>query len=192
MIEIRKSEFAKKGHEVILEKLLKLCNRQGLQEGGITRILDAGSGRTSLKEIQKAFPAAQVDAVVYPGDERKLKSIEPYLTEQVRVLECDICETSFEKSYDLVVAHLLLGEAGKFGNTFDKVLSRLLAIDSLYFILIDYVEDPEVNEENIREICVENSYEILQQVKEECSEPQTWRDFTGYHNFGYLIYNLDQ
>ena len=75
-IEIRKSEFAKKGHEVILEKLLKLCNRQGLQEGGITRILDAGSGRTSLKEIQKAFPAAQVDAVVYPGGERKLKSIE--------------------------------------------------------------------------------------------------------------------
>lgn len=171
-----------KGHRIILEKLLQVCKDQE-----IVRILDAGSGGTSLKEIRTVFPDSQIDAVVYPGDERKLKSIEPYLTEQVRVWERDICETSFEESYDLVVAHLLLGEASKFGNTFQNVLSRLLAIDSVYFILIDYVEDPSVDEASIRDFCVKNSYEMIEQRMEKCSEPQKWEDFTGYHNFGYLI-----
>lgn len=135
-----------KGHRIILEKLLQVCKDQE-----IVRILDAGSGGTSLKEIRTVFPDSQIDAVVYPGDERKLKSIEPYLTEQVRVWERDICETSFEESYDLVVAHLLLGEA------------------------------------SIRDFCVKNSYEMIEQRMEKCSEPQKWEDFTGYHNFGYLI-----
>lgn len=171
-----------KGHRIILEKLLK-----SLKDQEIVRILDAGSGRTSLKEIMTVFPDRQVDAVVYPGDDRKLKSIEPYLTEQVRVLERDICKSSFEEPYDLVVAHLLLGEAGKFGNTFENILTSLLAIDSVYFILIDYVEDPAVDEKAVREFCALNSYEMIEQINEECLEPQVWEDFTGYHNFGYLV-----
>lgn len=108
---------------------------------------------------------------------------------QIRLLEWDICKTPKEGTYDLVVAHLLLGEAGKFGNGFRDLLDKLLMIDSRYYIIIDYVEDPTVEEKVIREYCSKKQYEIVEEIYEECSEPQVWKDFTGYHNLGYLIQN---
>ncbi|MDR3208513.1 MAG: hypothetical protein LBT45_01545 [Rickettsiales bacterium] len=38
-------------------------------------ILDAGSGRTSLALLCEMFPRAKIDAVIFPGDERKRKSV---------------------------------------------------------------------------------------------------------------------
>lgn len=173
-----------KGHVVILENLLNLVT-----DKKVFKVLDAGSGRTSLEQITAILPDSQVDAVIYPGDVRKLKGINPLLTEQIRLLEWDICKTPLEGTYDLVVAHLLLGEAGKFGNGFRDLLDKLLMIDSRYYIIIDYVEDPTVEEKVIREYCSKKQYEIIEEIYEECSEPQVWKDFTGYHNFGYLIQN---
>lgn len=128
-----------------------------------------------------------VDAVVYPGDDRKLQTIERLLTGKINVLEQDICQTFFEDKYNLVVAHLLLGEAEKFGNEFRDLLDKPLAIESEYYIIIDYVEDPVVDEMKIREACAKSSYRIVEKVCKECPEPQVWKDFVGYHNFGYLI-----
>lgn len=173
-----------KGHVIILENLLNsVMNKK------IYKVLDAGSGKTSLQQITSIFPDSQIDAIIYPGDVRKLKGIKPLLTEQIRLLEWDICKTPLEGTYDLVVAHLLLGEAGKFGNVFQNLLDKLLMIDSKYYIIIDYVEDPTVEEKVIRECCSQKQYEIIEEIYRECPEPQVWKDFTGYHNFGYLIQN---
>ena len=172
-------------HTLLLEELFHL-----LQDKKMSKILDAGSGRTSLRAISKAFPDVQVDAVVYPGDDRKLQSIEPLLTDKIQVLERDICQTSIEGKYSLVVAHLLLGEVEKFGNEFQDLLEKLLAIESQYFIIIDYVEDPVVDERMIGKVCEKNPYKIVKKIYRECSEPQVWPDFVGYHNFGYLVESI--
>ncbi len=53
----------------------------------ISLILDAGSGKTSLSTIISCFPKASVDAIVYPGDERKLKTIRNMQSDKVNVVE---------------------------------------------------------------------------------------------------------
>ena len=171
-----------RGHVILLREFLN-----DLTEKNITRILDAGSGKTSLSAIAAYFPEAHVDAVVYPGDERKLCSIRPMLTETFRAVEQDICRDPIDGTYDLVVAHLLLGEAAKFGNSFETLLEQLLAVKSRYVILIDYSEDPNVDEAAIESLCQRNHLTILRRTCVENADPQIWEDFTGTHNFGYLI-----
>ncbi len=172
-------------HIVILESFLeKLKGEQ------IASILDAGSGGTSLSAIVKHFPGAKIDAVVYPGDQRKIRTILPVREEtgaDIQILEKDICHEEFSKSYDLITAHLLLGEAAKFGNRFETMLERLLAADFRYLIIIDYLEDPSVNEREILRLCEERGLQILVRQCLKNESPQTWENFTGVHNFGYLI-----
>ena len=170
------------GHAVILQKFLS-----ELSHNHIEKILDAGSGKTSLNMITSCFPSATVDALVYPGDERKLHSIDPLLSGHVRAVEMDISKCGFEDSYDLVVAHLLLGEATKFGNTFHSVFEKLMKINGRYFIIIDYLEDPSVDEVEIRALCQKTPFKIIKYLCLENQNPQVWDDFTGTHNFGYLI-----
>ncbi len=158
-----------------------------LQSERIQRILDAGSGKTSLTAIRAAFPAAQVDAVVYPGDERKLCTIRPMETERLSALELDLCQGELSTPYDLVVAHLLLGEAAKFSNTGQLLLERVLAIPFRYLIIIDYLEDPDVDGAMIPILCKQRKLSILKRVCVENAVPQVWADFVGTHNFGYLI-----
>lgn len=170
------------GHAVILQEYLR-----ELANGHIERILDAGSGRTSLSMITSCFSNATIGAVVYPGDERKLRSITPLLSEHICAVEIDISKCGFENSYDLVVAHLLLGEATKFGNTFHSVFEKLMKINSRYFIIIDYLEDPSVDEGEIRALCQKTPFKMIKYLCLENQNPQVWDDFTGTHNFGYLI-----
>ena len=91
-------------------------------------IIDAGSGRTSLGFILSYFKEAMVDAIVYPGDLRKINSIKDNVLENNRyiIIEHDMCQEPIIKSYDLVVAHLLLGEAAKFGNSFIVLFTKLM------------------------------------------------------------------
>ena len=127
-------------HIVILESFL-----EKLKGERIASILDAGSGGTSLSAIVKPFPGAKIDAVVYPGDQRKIRTILPVREEtgaDIQILKKDICHEEFSKSYDLITAHLLLGETAKFGNRFETMLERLLAAHFRYLIIIDYLEDP--------------------------------------------------
>ena len=152
-----------------------------------SHILDAGSGKTSLSTIISCFPKASVDAVVYPGDERKLKTIRNMQSEQVKVVEWDICDTPIPAHFDLVVAHLLLGEASKFGNVFQDLLQNVLSIQSRYYIIIDYLEDPKVDADAIRTYCEAANLKVQKYVCAENTEPQVWDDFVGVHNFGFLI-----
>ena len=152
-----------------------------------SHILDAGSGKTSLSTIISCFPKASVDAIVYPGDERKLKTIRSMQSDKVNVVERDICDTPVPAHYDLVVAHLLLGEASKFGNVFQALLQNLLSIQSRYYIIIDYLEDPKVDADAIRTYCEAANFKVQEYICAENTEPQIWDDFIGAHNFGFLI-----
>jgi hypothetical protein len=119
-----------RAHESILCDLL-----HELQEKGVRFILDAGSGRTSLSKIFDAFPDSDIDCVIYPGDERKKLSIHEYFPEKNYTLfELDLCKSNPEKRYDLAVAHLLLGEACKFDNSFTELLHALLSLKTKYVI----------------------------------------------------------
>ena len=171
-----------KAHITILQEFL-----QDLSTHSISHILDAGSGRTSLSTIISSFPKAGVDAIVYPGDERKLSTIRGMQDDRVTVMEQDLCETPVTAHYDLVVAHLLLGEASKFGNTFQNLLQHVLSIQSRYYIIIDYLEDPKVDADAIRTYCESADLKVRKYICAETEEPQVWVDFIGVHNFGFLI-----
>ena len=174
--------MTEQSHKTILRELLS-----DPSIADICHILDAGSGKTSLSTIISCFPKASVDAIVYPGDERKLKTIRNMQSDKVNVVERNICDTPIPAHYDLVVAHLLLGEASKFGNTFQDLLQNLFSIQSRYYIIIDYLEDPKVDADAIRTYCEAANLKVQEYVCAENTEPQVWDDFLGSHNFGFLI-----
>ena len=171
-----------RSHITILRDFLS-----ALSDVDIRLILDAGSGKTSLSTIISGFPKASVDAIVYPGDERKLKTIRNMQSDKVNVVEWNICDTPIPAHYDLVVAHLLLGEASKFGNSFQDLLQNLFSIQSRYYIIIDYLEDPKVDADAIRTYCEAANLKVQEYICAENTEPQVWDDFVGTHNFGFLI-----
>lgn len=175
------------GHRIILNDFLDLIKGED-----ITSILDAGSGRTSLSAIANSFSGTPVDAVVYPGDMRKLNSIKEIADrgENISVIEKDICKDTVIKAYDLITAHLLLGEAAKFGNSFEDLLEKIITMKYKYLIIIDYLEDPAVNENDIMQMCEKYGLTVVRKSFFTNQEPHVWEDFTGVHNFGYLIKRL--
>lgn len=173
-----------KGHRIILDHFLGL-----IKDEGITGILDAGSGRTSLSMIAERFPDIPTDAVVYPGDLRKINSVSEITAHNnnISVIEKDICGDAVFGEYDLIIAHLLLGEAAKFGNSYEALLEKVVTMRYRYLIIIDYLEDPAVKESAIAEICGKNDLTVVCRTYFTNQQPQVWEDFIGTHNFGYLI-----
>lgn len=129
-------------HKELLEALF-----EGVDNDVEYEILDAGSGRTSLYFLTTKFPNSDITALIYPGDERKMSGIERDVPTGNYVLEeADI--TAFEPGhrFDIVLAHLLLGEATKFGNnTFDGILDALLDIETEFLVVVDIKDDPDVD-----------------------------------------------
>lgn len=170
-------------HEEILKELLGK-----LPGNDIIKILDAGSGRTSLSIIYDTFPESEIDCVVFPGDERKIASIRECLPDRrYNLLELDLCIDIPELHYDLTVSHLLLGEAAKFNNSFSELLTGLLSLQSDYLIIIDYYEDPEVDLNEIKTAAINNKYKIISESFVKNDKPQVWDKFAGIHNFGILL-----
>ena len=180
-------EIKMKGHKIILNDFLNLLKKEN-----ISNILDAGSGRTSLSIIANLFPNTHIDAVVYPGDIRKINSIKEITdyNKNISVIEKDICRDTVFKAYDIIIAHLLLGEAAKIGNSFEDLLEKVIKMEYKYLIIIDYLEDPDVNENDIMKMCEKYDLTVVYKSFFTNQEPQVWEDFTGVHNFGYLIKGL--
>lgn len=111
------------------------------------KVLDAGSGRTSLYWLTKRFPSSDIKALIYPGDERKKAGIERDVgAVNYELVEVDITNFESKHKFDIVLAHLLLGEATKFGNnTFEGVLDALLNIKTDFFVVADIKDDPDVD-----------------------------------------------
>lgn len=111
------------------------------------KILDAGSGRTSLSFLSKQFPESKITAIIYPGDERKRSGInESVKTKNYVLQEADLHRFKQKTKFDIVLAHLLLGEATKFSKKpFVKMVESLFKIKTDYLVLIDILDDPVVD-----------------------------------------------
>ena len=135
-IKLKQSE-----HYELLSDLVK-----DIEKEQINKILDAGSGKTSLNILSDLFLNAQIDGVVFYNDIRKINSIKENVpNNRYTLIEKDICKDELDKSYNLVLAHLLLGEATKWGNTVEELIDKLLSIQSNYFIIFDIKEDPAID-----------------------------------------------
>jgi trans-aconitate methyltransferase len=121
-----------------------LLDRVPLEDGAL--ILDAGSGRTSLRVLTRTFPDARITALIHPLDARKRDGIHRSIgTEGYHLTEADLQEFRAPTRFDLVLAHLLLGEAEKFGAGFDALLTALFDIPTRHLAIVDILEDPAVN-----------------------------------------------
>lgn len=161
----------------------------------VDNILDAGSGKTSSSILLSCFPQAIVEAIVFPGDLRKISSIsEEIVSDRYTLNELDICHDSIEKNYDLVLSHLLLGESIKWGNSFTDLLQNLLSIDSKYFVIYDILEDFEVNYEYLEEYIKDNDYKLLFKESILNDSPQTFTDENGFSftSDNYICYVIEK
>ncbi len=154
-----------------LNQILKLDN--------IHEILDCGSGKTSLTFLTRRYPEANIDAIVYPGDKRKINSIKENVKGCYNLIEMDICKERPNKEYDLILAHLLLGEATMFGNESEDMINKLLSIKTKYILILDFLEDPSVNYDYLYAAIKEKGYKILDEKEFKKIEEQVFRDFVG-------------
>jgi hypothetical protein len=133
------------------EKKWKISSRQKklldslfekIKNSEIKSVLDMGAGRTSVHYLANRFKNIKIKAVVYPGDERKIKPILECVPEKnYEIIENDIKNLKIKK-VDLILAHLFLGEAEKFaGNKFEDILKRLFAIKTKYLVIVNVERD---------------------------------------------------
>ncbi len=157
----------------------------------IKKVLDAGSGKTSLSYLINKFSNATIDAIVYPGDERKIGTIREKVKGNYNLMELDFCKEEILKSYDFVLAHLLLGEATKFGNHFQDLLHKLLKIKSPYFLIYDILEDTSIDYNYLEKCFSLNNFEILEKKIFKKSKEQAYGDFIAKNYVAYLIKKTD-
>ena len=174
---------AKKEHRELFRLLF-----HGIDRRKRYNMLDAGSGRTSLSLILRTFPMCQVDAVVYPGDLRKINSIrEAVPAGRFRLIERDLCLGRMEQRYDIAVAHLLLGEAAKFGSPFALLLDSVLALQIERLAIIDFLEDPNEDFDMVLTHAQAYGYQVTRDCTTKKAEPFYGMKFTGWHYRGFLL-----
>lgn len=185
-------DTSKSIHDKIVKKLAKELNCEDLK-----KVIDAGSGKTSASLLLKYFPNAQVDAIVFPGDNRKKNPLENAIgSNRLEVVEADICKTCFRKKYDFCLAHLSLGEAHNFGNHFSDLFHQLMDIKAKYFLIIDILEDPAVHFRYMEHYFKEKGFKILKKKKFKNPNPEHYPkvkydkyklEFDSKHYLAYLV-----
>ena len=169
-------------HYKILLKLVK-----NIENERIDKILDAGSGKTSLSALLKLFPDSNIDAIVFYNDFRTINSTKETIISQRYILkEKDICKDDITEKYDLVLAHLLLGEANKWGNNFNDLLLKLSNINSKYLIVYDLKEDTSIDY-NYLEQTLDEKFTIVAKEEIDKNEPQAFEGFIGKTYIAYLL-----
>ena len=154
-------DTSKSVHDKIVRTLIKK-----LECEKIKKIIDAGSGKTSASIMLKYFPLAQVDAIVFPGDNRKKNPLENAIgSDRLEVVETDMCKACFRKKYDLCLVHLSLGEAHNFGNHFSDLFHQIMGIKTKYFLIIDILEDPAVHYRYMDHYFREKGFKVLEKKK---------------------------
>ncbi len=168
-----------------------------LDRENVKKVIDAGSGKTSASILLKYFPNANVDAIVYPGDNRKKNPLESAIgSNRIDVIEADICKTCFRRKYDFCLVHLTLGEATNFGNSFENLFHQIMDIRSKYFLIVDIVEDPSVHFRYVEQWLKEKGYKIVKKKKFRNPNPEHYPkvkvdkyklEFDSKHFLAYLI-----
>ncbi len=116
-------------------------------EGRIENVLDVGSGRTSIFYLTDRFKNVTVEGIVYPGDDRKIGPIKECVkNDNYKLIEADILDFNPEKSYDVILAHLFLGEAEKFlSNKSEEILTKLFSIPTKYLVMVNLLFRDNIN-----------------------------------------------
>ena len=185
-------DTSKSIHDKIIKTLTKRINREEVK-----KVIDAGSGKTSASVLLKYFPKANVDAVVYPGDNRKKHPLQTAIeSDRLELVEADICTTCFRKKYDLCLVHLTLGEAHNFGNHFSDLFHQIMDIKAKYFVIVDILEDPNVHYRYINQYLKEKGFKVLKKKRFKNPNPEHYPkvkfdkyklEFDSKHYLGYLI-----
>lgn len=168
-----------------MEEHLKMIN--SLLKTEYVNILDLGSGRTSMSILLKKFPKSNITGICYPGDNRKLDSIRQNCIGKYNLIEMDICSQQPKQEYDLVLCHLLLGEALKFGNTITNMLNGIFSIQTKAICIIDYLEDPDVDFELVENFAKEKGYKIRDKYIIEKDKEEQYASFIGKHYIRNII-----
>jgi len=179
-------------HDKIIKSMTKGLNKQEIK-----KIIDAGSGKTSASCLLKYFPSAKVDAIVFPGDNRKKNPLTSTIgSNRLEIQETDICVTAFKRKYDLCCAHLTLGEAQLFGNSFENLFHHIMDINAKYFLFVDILEDPSVHFRYLEQWLKEKGYKILKKKKFKNPNPEHYPkvkhdkyklEFDSKHYLAYLV-----
>lgn len=70
----------------------------------IEKVLDLGSGRTSIFYLTDKFRGLTIKGIVYPGDIRKINPIKECVKNtNYEIIESDIKDLDFNESFDLVL-----------------------------------------------------------------------------------------
>lgn len=167
----------------------------------IEKIIDAGSGKISASILLKYFPTATVDAIIYPGDNRKKNPLENAIgSDRLEVIEADICKNNFMKNYDLCCVLLTLGEAQKFGNSFEDLFHHIMDIKARYFIVYDVLEDPCVHFRYMEHYFREKGFKLIKKKIFKNPNPEHYPkvkfekyklEYDSKHFVGYLVKNLN-
>ena len=181
---------------LVHDKAIKILIKS-LKNVKIKKIIDAGSGKVSASIMLKYFPYAQVDAIIYPGDNRKKNPIECAIgSNRLEVIEADICTTCFRKKYDLCLVLLTLGEAHNFGNHFSDLFHQIMDIRAKYFIVYDILEDPAVHYRYMEQYFKEKGFKLIKKKKFRNPKPEHYPkvkydkyklEFDSKHFVGYLL-----
>ena len=158
-----------------------------LDEKEYLRILDLGSGRTSLGILLNKFPNSNIDGICYPGDNRKLNSIKENCKGNYNLIEMDICKEQPVVEYDFVLCHLLLGEALKFGNNVENMINGLFKINTKEICIIDYFEDVDIDFELVKKIAKNNGFSIEKELIVEEEKEEVYQKFIGKSYIGFLL-----
>jgi len=127
-----------KSQKNVLEYLFKeISNKK------IKKVLDIGSGRTSIYYLTSKFKNLKIKGMIYPGDTRKITPIiECVKNKNYELIESDIMNFNSKEKFDVILGHLFLGEAEKFGkNRFENILKKLFSINTNYLVLINLFRD---------------------------------------------------
>ena len=188
-------DTSKSIHDKIVKTMTKQLNCEDFK-----KVIDAGSGKTSASLLLKYFTSAQVDAIVYPGDNRKKNPLEHCIgSDRLEIVEADICKQCFRKKYDFCLAHLSLGEAHNFGYHFSDLFHQLMDIKSKYFLIIDIFEDPAVHFRYMEQYFKEKGFKILKKKKFKNPNPEHYPkvkydkyklEFDSKHYLAYLVEKL--
>ena len=158
-----------------------LCNKK------YKNILDLGSGKTSLGTLLAKYPNSLIEGICYPGDYRKIDSIKENCKGKYNLIEMDICKEQPQNKYDLVMCHLLLGEALTFGNTLESMIEGILKIDTREICVIDYLEDIDIDFKFLKKIFKEKGFEIKKEIIIAKDKEEIYPKFIGKNYVGILF-----
>ena len=188
-------DTSKSIHDKIINVMTKKLKREEIK-----KIIDAGSGKISASVLLKYFSFASVEAIVYPGDNRKKHPLEHAIgSDRLEVVEADICKECFRKKYDLCLAHLTLGEAHNFGNHFSDLFHQLMDIKAKYFLIVDIMEDPAVHFRYMEQYFREKGFKVIRKKKFRNPNPEHYPkvkydkyklEFDSKHYLAYLVEKL--